>query len=100
MWVNKGKATPVTHILEGNILEEDRFTHTSLTYYVHVAATVVVIEVNRFFGATEFVGTEENTFGWKLGRAIDLFYELALNLGIRDSALLWKVENRCKFDRI
>ena len=78
--INKGKAPAIAHILEGDVLEEDRFTHTSLTDDVHMTTAVIVIEVDGFLDAPEFIGTEQYPFGSEFGWPINLFSELTLYL--------------------
>ena len=57
--IDKGKPTAITHVLEGKILKKDRFTHTGLPNYIHVAATIFIAKINSFFVASKLVSTEE-----------------------------------------
>ena len=57
--IDKGKTASVTHILESEVLEEDRLTHTGLTDDIHMATTIFFLEIDRFFVTAEFVSTKE-----------------------------------------
>ena len=87
--IDEGKAATIAHILKGEILKEDRFTHTSLADDVYVTTTIVVIEINGFFRAAELVSAKEEAFGGKTGWPVYLLGQLAFYLGVWYSVLLW-----------
>ena len=100
MWVNKGKAFAVHHILESKVFEEFRFTRTGLTDHIQVAAAVVITEANCLAHAAEFVIAQQKAGFDDIGWAIHLLAHLALDLRSWDILLVWQVEERSKLHTI
>ncbi len=100
MGVDESEAAAVAHVLEGEVLEENGLTHTSLADDVHVAAAIVGREVDWLFDAAEFVGAEEEAAVGDLGGAVDLLGELTFDAGAGNGVLLGEMKDSGKLNGV
>ena len=93
MRVNKGKPSPLHHILIGNIPHKHRFTHSSRTYHIHMPTPIFRRQSYFLRLATKFIHANQHPLVHQLRWPFHLLRHLSHHLARRYHVLLRQMEN-------